>query len=159
MRNSKRSDIRASIIFTDDEGNTWEHELKLIARPDGNVQEARPKQRKTATRERKLSEPRKGRSLDPDFSLPIRPFIVRHTKGASGPQKFAILVAWIAKGDTKAEVPFSDIEKQWNKMTQLMGGAFNPAHASRAKNKGWVDSPKHGVYKVLGEWRNALPSG
>ncbi len=74
----------------------------------------------------------------------------------SGPRKFAILVARLAGGDTRIEIPFKDIEKQWNKMTQLMGGRFNPSHASRAKDAGWVDSPKHGVYKLLGDWGGAL---
>jgi len=73
--------------------------------------------------------------------------------------KFAILVARMAKGDLKTEIALSEIERQWSKMKQPMGGPFNGAHATRAKDHGWVDSPKHGVYKLLGGWRGALPLG
>lgn len=151
--------MRASIVFIDDEGNKWEHELTLVARADrSEANKQPPKKRMTAARAPKSSASKPTRTSAPDFSLPIRPFIKRYARGVSGPKKFAILVARITKGEMKAEVPFSEIEKQWNKMKQLMGGSFNPAHASRAKDNGWVDSPKHGVYKLLGEWRDALPS-
>ena len=147
--------MKASIVVTDDDGNTWEHQLTLVARRHtGDAAEV------TRPTKAKRAEPKKpGRSqrtTELDFSLPVRPFIKRHAKGASGPRKFSILVARLANGDVKAEVAFKDIEKQWNKMTQLMGGRFNPAHASRAKDNGWVDTPKHGVYKRLGGWGGAL---
>jgi hypothetical protein len=105
-------------------------------------------------------EPRKpvrsAKSAELDFSLPIRPFMKRYAKGVSGPRKFAILVAHLAKGDLETEVAFKDVEKQWNKMTQLMDGRFNSAHASRAKDNGWVDSPRHGIYKLLSGWSGAV---
>ncbi len=147
--------MKAVIVFTDDDGNTWEHELPLVAHrrvgqgPQGTrgVRAKRAEARKP---------PRSRQTAELDFSLPIRPFIKRYAKRVSGPRRFAILVAHLAKGDVKAEIAFKDIEKQWNKMTQLMGGRFNPAHASRAKDNGWVDSPRHGVYKLLGGWGGAL---
>ncbi len=147
--------MKGTIVFTDDDGNTWEHELTLVAhRRAGHAAQT------TRVAKAKSSEPRKpARSrqvAELDFSLPIRPFIKRYAKGASGPRKFAILVARLAEGDVKAEIAFKDIEKQWNKMTQLMDGRFNSAHASRAKDNGWVDSPKLGVYKLLSGWGGAL---
>lgn len=147
--------MRATIVFTDDDGNTWEHELPLVAhRGAGHAaQVTKPAKAKRAEPKRAA---RSEQMTELDFSLPVRPFIKRYTKGATGPRKFAILVARLAKGDAKAEVAFKDIEKQWNKMTQLMGGRFNPAHASRAKDHGWVDSPKHGVYQLLSGWSGAL---
>lgn len=150
--------MRASIIVVDDDGNRWEHELKLVAHVDRMATEKRPKSNRASTREVKPRQSQARRAAaSPDFSLPVRPFIKRYTKGSSGPKKFAILVARITKGDVKTEVPSSEIEKQWNKMTQLMG-SFHPTHALRAKDNGWVDSPKHGVYKLLSEWKDALPS-
>ena len=144
--------MKATIVFTDEDGNAWEHELPLIAHPRAGraTQVTKPTKAKRAA-------PKKSQQMTQlDFSLPVRPFIKRYARGASGPRKFAILVARLAKGDAKAEVAFKDIEKQWNKMTQLMGGRFNSAHASRARDNGWVDSPKHGVYKLLGDWAGAL---
>ena len=147
--------MKASIVITDDAGNTWEHELTFVNRTGRPGAVARPRETaKSSASAKKVS--RRGRGPDIDFSLPVRPFIKRYASGASGPRKFAILVARLAVGDTRIEIPFKDIEKQWNKMTQLMGGRFNPSHASRAKDAGWVDSPKHGVYKLLGEWGGAL---
>lgn len=147
--------MRASIVITDDAGNVWEYELALRksakAAEDGSTRKQGP--RKSAAVRKGKQAPQKS---DLDFSLPVRPFIKRYASGASGPRKFAILVARLASGDTKVEVAFKDIERQWNRMTQLMGGRFNSAHASRARDAGWVDSPKHGVYKILSGWEGAL---
>jgi hypothetical protein len=146
--------MKAVIVISDEAGNTWEHELTLVSRRKVSkigATRSRPTQRTP-----KAEKPRSLHQAEMDFSLPVRPFIKRYAKGASGPRKFAILVARLASGNTKVEVPFKDIEKQWNRMTQLMGGRFNPAHASRAKDNGWVDSPKHGMYKLLTGWDGAL---
>ena len=147
--------MKAMIVFTDDDGNTWEHELPLVAHRRVGQGPQGPRGAR-AKRDEARKPPRSRQTAELDFSLPIRPFIKRYAKGVSGPRRFAILVAHLAKGDVKAEIAFKDIEKQWNKMTQLMGGRFNPAHASRAKDNGWVDSPRHGVYKLLGGWGGAL---
>jgi hypothetical protein len=152
--------MRAVITFTDDEGNTWEHELTLVSRGNrGDTSKRLGKNRTVAVRTLKSRETRATQMSDPDFSLPLRPFIKRYAAGASGPRKFAILVARMANGDLKTEIAISEIEGRWNRMTALMGGPFNGAHATRAKDHGWVDSPKHGVYKLLDGWRGALPLG
>src|SRR6266446_775608 len=100
--------MKAVIVFTDDDGNTWEHELPLVAHrrvgqgPQGTrgVRAKRAEARKP---------PRSRQTAELDFSLPIRPFIKRYAKGVSGPRRFAILVAHLAKGDVKAEIAFKDI--------------------------------------------------
>lgn len=135
--------------MTDDDGNTWEKEFDL-------AKNASPLKRSSRTASKAV---RGKESSNVDFSLPLRPFMKRHAMGASGARKFAILVARMAKGDLKADVRFAEIEKQWNKMTQLMGGKFNGAHATRAKDQGWVDSPKHGMYRLIDGWRGALTGG
>lgn len=149
--------MKARIVFTDDDGNTWEHELPLVSRGKSGARAGTTRPRRATAVSSSKSPKSKATDVPSlDFSLPVRPFIKRYATRASGPRKFAILVARLANGDLKREVPFSEIERQWNKMTQLMGGRFNPAHASRAKDNGWVDSPKHGVYKLLGGWRASL---
>ena len=150
--------MKAVIILTDDDGNSWEGELTLDRRG------SRPPRRGHSGKDRSAAKAMKSRQLVPgkrdlDFSLPLRPFVKRYAAGASGPKKFAILLARMARGDLKTEIAVSEIEKQWNRMKQPMGGSFNGAHATRAKDYGWVDSPKYGVYKLLGGWRDALPIG
>ncbi len=71
-----------------------------------------------------------------------------------GPQKFTLLVAYMSKGDTHTQVPLADIEKQWNKMKTLLSGKFNPAHTIRAREHGWVDSPKRGMYVLSPGWKD-----
>jgi hypothetical protein len=86
----------------------------------------------------------------------MRAFVNDHARQLSGPQKFALLLAYLSKGNPETEVAFTDIETNWNKMTGLLGGKFNRAHSTRAKDKGWVDSPKHGVYVILPSWEEIL---
>src|SRR5439155_7380346 len=49
-----------------------------------------------------------------------------------------------------------EIEKAWNRMTALMGGKFNPSYTMRAKDNGWVDTPKTGHYALRSGWEKAL---
>jgi hypothetical protein len=39
-------------------------------------------------------------------------------------------------------------------MKPLLGGKLNRAHSTRAKENGWVDSPKRGIYVVLPHWKD-----
>jgi hypothetical protein len=48
------------------------------------------------------------------------------------------------------------VEKQWRSMTAPMGGDYNAAYASRAKNEGWVDGPDRDSIVLLKHWANAL---
>ena len=70
-----------------------------------------------------------------------------------GPQKFTLLLARMVGGDTKKEVPFATIRKQWGKMKGLLG-KWNGAHTIRAKEREWVDTPKTGMYALLPGWRD-----
>jgi hypothetical protein len=91
-----------------------------------------------------------------DFDLPPRAFMKRQTGDASGPKKFVLLLARVTKGNTTEKVPVLDVEKLWNKMTAILGGDFNRAYATRAKENGWVDSPQHGIYNLLPGWVKVL---
>jgi hypothetical protein len=149
--------MKATFIITDDNGNTWSFELPLsnCSIPSNSSFVQRKRQVKDASPVEKEPQ-RANKDLPLDLSLPIRPFIKRHAREASGPQKFTLLVAHVAGGDLGIEVPRGEIEKQWNKMTGLMGGEFNAAYSSRARDNGWVDSPKFGVYKLLPGWKGVL---
>ncbi len=149
--------MKAEIIITDDRGNSWRCELPISNLAAPSSSNPKPK------RLRVKDAPPAGKALEHveevsllDLSLPIRPFIKTHARAASGPQKFTLLLAHIAGGDLSTEVPSSGIEKQWNKMTTLMGGTYNGAYGSRARDNGWVDSPKFGMYKLLPGWKRVL---
>lgn len=144
------------IAFTDEDGNTWEHELRLVSRGKQGTRSRTPRQRPASVgRSSRSAKPKSAAAAALDFSLRVPAFIKRHATGVSGPRKFTILVARLTKGDLKAEASVSEIERQWSKMTRLLG-QFNRAHATRAKDNAWVDSPKTGVYKLLDGWRGAL---
>ena len=83
-------------------------------------------------------------------------FMNKYAKGLKGPQKYALLLAQMVKGNTSTEVSYQDIKSQWNKMRTVLGGPFNPVHGNRAKAMGWVDSQKHGKWKLTSSWREAL---
>src|SRR5260221_9885139 len=70
------------------------------------------------------------------FDMNILAFMNKYAKDLSGPKKFALLVAHLARGDIAAQIPYQDIRGQWNKMTTVLGGDFNPAHGNRAKAAG-----------------------
>lgn len=148
--------MQAKIIITDDNGNTWESDLRLT--PAGvSAKALKRKGSARAVPSQALRAANPSREA-PDLTLPIRAFVKRHARGLSGSRKFTLLVAHLSAGDVHKEVSASSIEKQWNRMTGLLGD-FNAAHSTRAKDEGWVDSPKKGMYKLRSGWEGSLPHG
>lgn len=95
-----------------------------------------------------------------DFDAHERAFIRAHARKLSGPKKFVLLLAYMTKGQTGKEVQVKDIEKHWNKMTSksLMDGEFNGFYPNRAKEQGWVNTKKQGVYVLRPSWTQVLKS-
>jgi hypothetical protein len=152
--------MRATVIVTDDDGNSWEYEFHLSPRKEktGTIAKSRGKEPVFAP----PAMGSKGEASRPehlDITLPVRAFMKRYGRGIPGARKFVLLVARMANGNLEARVPRSDIEKQWNKMKELMGGPFNSAHASRARDDGWVDVPEHGLYKLRAAWKGVVANG
>lgn len=97
------------------------------------------------------------KSNEVDFSPNIRAFVKRYVADKSGPKKFTLLIAYLAKGEIDNEVELSEIRGHWNKMSaKSLLGKFNRFYANEAKTQGWVDSKKHGAYCLTKEWRNVL---
>jgi len=94
-------------------------------------------------------------SRRPDLNLPFRPFMHRYAGSMSGSQKFTLILAHLVKGNLKTEAKLDVVIKAWGKMKGLLGN-FNLAHPTRAKDKGWVDSPKTGVYVLRPSWTEIL---
>jgi hypothetical protein len=137
--------MKIRVVVTDGAGNTFEGEASLVA-----VAGERPPRRTSC---RKPGVP--GRT-SLDFSLPVRAFMKRHVKNLGGPQKFTVLLARLSSGKAGAAIGLKEIEKTWNRMTEPMGGRFNPAYTTRAKDNGWIDTPRTGFYALLSGWAEAL---
>jgi hypothetical protein len=135
-------------IFTED-GRSYEGEAQLTPIGSKKTKSGRPQKiHQTTSSDREF-----------DFTLPLRAFVtVNGARKLSGPQKFTLLLGGLTKGDTSASVDIDRVQKEWNKMTAPMGGRFNPAYVTRAKDKGWVEPVKQGVYKLRSTWCEAIPS-
>jgi len=92
-----------------------------------------------------------------DFSTPIRPFVKRHaTTAMSGPRKLTLLIARLADGKTDVSVYRAEVERSWSKMEGLLGGPYNGAYDTRARDQGWIYSPKAGVFALRPGWEAVL---
>jgi len=93
---------------------------------------------------------------DLDFEANERAFVKAHARGLSGPKKFVLLVALLAKGKAGTEVNVKEVEKRWNKMTasNLLDGKFNTFYSTTAKENGWVNTRKQGVYILRSSWQD-----
>lgn len=135
--------MRIAFLLTDDSGNQFEGSAELVP-----VHSAR--------KSKGRSVPRPSAPTRLSFDLNLRAFMKRYTSGLQGDQKFTLLLARLAKGDTSKRVTFDEIRSQWNRMKTVMGGKFNAAYSNRAKEHGWVDVPKRGEYVLSAQWKEAL---
>jgi len=138
--------VKVQVTLTNDEGIVYVGEIEL----------------KTSSRKHESEKEKPDltkRFLDSDymnFNLPLRPFIKKYSHSMSGPKRLTLLVAWLAKGKSDVQVGRIEVSKAWNKMKTLMGGPFNSAYETRARDNGWLDSPKPGVYLLMSGWREVL---
>jgi hypothetical protein len=90
-----------------------------------------------------------------DFTMPIRPFVKKHSGGMNGPQKFTLLLAYLTKGDTTKAVGLSAVEAQWSKMTgkNLLGMKFNRFYTAQARENDWASTEKAGAYRLRPAWK------
>jgi len=135
--------MKAKLVIMGDDGTQYEGELTLL--PLGRVS-SRPV----------TGGAKSLRVASVDFEVNERAFAKKHAKGLSGPKKFALVIAYLAKGDPKKEIPLKAVEKVWNRMTALLGGRFNRFYSNKAKENGWVNSTKNGMYALRPEWREIL---
>jgi hypothetical protein len=92
-----------------------------------------------------------------DFSINERAFVKRYTTDKSGPKKFTLMIAYLAKGEVDKNIQVSELKKLWSKMTtKSLLGAYNQFYPNDAKTRGWIDSKEHGSYNLTNEWENIL---
>lgn len=151
---SNKTTMRVRLTLTTESGEVFEGDTDLTRRDKGvaprkvkhgKVSEGRPLGHSAA---------RKSTGGTPDISMPLRPFLRQQVRGKSGAAKVTLVIAHLARGNTGVEVDSGEVQKAWNRATAFLG-EYNRAHATRAKDYGWIDSPKHGVYKLRDSWVNA----
>jgi hypothetical protein len=100
------------------------------------------------------SKARSGPAPVLDFDVHERAFVKTHGRNLTGPKKVVVLLAYLTKGQVGKEVQLKEIEKHWNKMTALLGGEFNRFNSNSAKERGWVNTKKTGLYFLRPTWKD-----
>jgi hypothetical protein len=139
--------MKATILLVDDLGNQYRGVAELS--PSGDAHHVS----KQATVTLAVT------AADLDFSLPVRAFLKKYAaSSSSGAARFTILLARLTRGSGDVEIAHSDLETEWSKATAHLG-SFNRAHPTRAKDRAWVDSTKHGSFRLGPHWREAFRHG
>lgn len=91
-----------------------------------------------------------------DFTLNERNFVKTYGGGLNSPKKFVLLLAYLVQGKVAQDVEVSVVMAKWSKMTSkdLLGTSYNGKYATVAKTSGWIDSKKHGTYRLHSSWMN-----
>jgi hypothetical protein len=141
--------MKVKLEISMDDGRRYDGEMELTAvKGTSKKPVAAKKSAEQATSDKKF-----------DFTLPLRAFVLANgARKLSGPQKFVPVLGGLAKGDTSTGVNVDKVQKEWNKMKAPMGGRFNGAYVTRAKDKGWVEPLRQGVYKLRSTWSEAIRS-
>jgi hypothetical protein len=143
--------MRVHVTLTADNGTIYEGDIELA--PAGAARTARQHARTVPAR-----RPPASTSVKLDFTKSERAFVKVHARGLSGPKKFVLLLAHLAKGGIGKEVSLNEVQKRWNKMTAgtLLGCKFNTFYSNTAKDNGWVDTKEKGIYVLTSSWKEVL---
>lgn len=135
--------MKVHITVTNDQGARFEGSAELV-RISKSAKTSKPvaKAHAASSPATKLS-----------FSLNSRAFMNKYARSMNGSRKFTLLLAHLAQGKTGQEISGEQIISTWNRMKSVLGGAYNAAHATRAKAEGWIDSPKWGHYALSDSWK------
>src|SRR3989442_10041697 len=95
---SVRCKMKAYITVTDNDGQAFGGEVELAASVRSQVRKTHGHQTS------RLADSMPGRLSAIDLSLPIRAFVKKHAAGMGGPQKFTLVLAHMAGGDTAKQI-------------------------------------------------------
>lgn len=142
--------MKATISIVDDEGRTFEGSIELtLAAGQG-----KPKLKAKSAPKAKATSAPKPESLS--YSMNVRAFMKKHSGAKSAHAKYALLVARLAGGKVGTEIAYEKAADEWNRMKSVLGGELRAVYALRAKENGWLDSPKRGIYVLTDSWCEAL---
>jgi hypothetical protein len=139
--------MKVQVTLTDSGDTVFTGEVELPTTHVRAVKKPEPRPQQSA---------RRALAAQLDFEVNERAFMKAHARALSGPRKFVLLIAYLAKGQVGREVALSDIQKRWNRMTALLGGRFNRFFSATAKDNGWVNTKKKGMYILAPTWKEAL---
>ncbi len=106
--------------------------------------------------EESAKTPAKTKNQKLDFLINIRAFVKRFVADKSGPKKFVLLLAYLAKSEIGKNVALGDIRKEWNRMSgKNLLGKFNRFYPNEAKTQGWIDSKEYGTYCLADSWQKS----
>ncbi len=89
-----------------------------------------------------------------NFNINSRAFFKEHGKNLSGPKKFVLVVAYLVKGKTGANVSNDAVRSCWDKHRGLLGGKLTTGiYGTRAKESRWLDTIKNGSYHLTSHWK------
>lgn len=142
--------MNVKITIAADDGSVYEGEVDLA--PVGAARIPRGSAKAAAQMGPKVGPP------NLDFTVNARAFVKAHARGLSGQKKFVLLLSYLAKGKVGEEVELKNIQKHWNRMTAptLLGCKFNTFYSNTAKDNGWVNTRKAGVYVLASSWKKVL---
>lgn len=144
--------MRATISVILNDGTIVEGTAELYPRKD-------VKKHKAIVQQHGGAADNRASSASLDFDLEPRPFMKRYGGGLSGPERLILLVAHFAKGVINSPVARTEVVRQWGKMKALMGGSYNGAYDTRARDTAWLRSPKAGVFELREGWEKVLKAG
>ncbi|MFA6554339.1 MAG: hypothetical protein WCS89_02410 [Candidatus Paceibacterota bacterium] len=89
-----------------------------------------------------------------DFSMQSRAFFKKYAKGMSGTKVFVLMIAYFVNKNKVDTVSYSDIQKEWSKMTVIIKHKPSTTFAVRAKESDWISSPKNSLYSLRPTWKD-----
>lgn len=95
-------------------------------------------------------------TINLDFSINERAFIKKYSSGFNGQKYFALIVAYITAGKEATSVDLLQIKAIWKSCSGVIGVPYASIFSTRAKESGWVDSPKdaRGSYVLGKHWKD-----
>lgn len=138
--------MKIYIRVTDDDGATFEGHADLMQLPKAAA----------TSKNVKIKPVKSHRPIEVTFSLNERAFMKKYAKEMSGSQKFTLLLARLVEGKVGQKISGDQIASVWNRMTNVLDGKYNGAHATRAKEAGWVNSPKWAHYALSSSWKDSM---
>jgi hypothetical protein len=94
---------------------------------------------------------------DLDYTLAERAFFKKYVGALSGPKKFVLAVAYLAKGEEGLDVELTAVRELWKSVEGVMGGACRGMYKTRAVESPWIHlKSKEGKVSLRMGWAGAL---
>ena len=140
--------MKVVVTVTAQDGTVWSGEAELST-------DSAKKSGATKVPRQKRPTARATGPVASDLKLPVRAFLKTFASESTAAGKFALILAQLTQGATGKEIDVGDIEKLWRQNSGVLGGPYQPVYGTRSKEKGWVNSPRRGVFVLMDGWQKA----